>query len=533
MPDSPSSQNLKARLSEWTVIARGNLSVCYRARDAALGRTVFVKTLGAPSETEPDLRARFLREARAVARLDHPNLVRLYEFGEDGELGLFMLLEWIDGTTLAAHLTQHGPLGAEELMRLAADLFAGLDALHAAGVLHRDLKPENILRRSDGNYKISDFSLAAMRDEPRLTHHKAIVGTPAYMAPEQAAGRAADERGDLFAAGVVLYEAATGNNPFAAEDVMETLRRIRGAEPDFNHANLKALPEPLPGLIRSCLEKNPAARPSGARAAAAQLLPLTPVVIARRHNPLTPARTLGAAAIVLAAVIGAVLLQRSPLRWHNPAALPETPTQGFPAVRDTVVESVPTDSSLRDESELHDSLSSPALLKKPPVREATAVTRVDSTARAPAVAESAEVWLDIEPWATVDFHGARLGTSPLRAPLKLPVGNQTLGFQNASLPRIEREFEIRPGNARFAVRLLEAVVTLQLDVEPWGDVRLDGEDVGTTPLAQPLFFLPGRHTLKISHGELPAVERTFQTRGGDTLVVHVNLYQSTWDVKTL
>ena len=202
----------------------------WRARDRVLDRPVFVKLLHPALSADAEIRARFEREAKAVARLDHPNLVRIYEYGEDPDEGLYMLLEWVEGRTLTARLAE-GPLGGAEWLPLARELLAGLAALHSVGILHRDLKPDNILIRltDEGpGYKITDFSLAALRDAPRLTHHEAIVGTPAYMSPEQAAGGVPDERSDLFALGVVLYEAATGDNPFlAAEHAGNDAQRAR------------------------------------------------------------------------------------------------------------------------------------------------------------------------------------------------------------------------------------------------------------------------------------------------------------------
>lgn len=502
---------LKQRLTGWTLVAHGNLSLCWRATEAAQARTVFVKALNPALEADADMRARFEREARAVSRLNHPHLVRLFEFGEDSEIGLYMLMEWVDGCTLAEKLRKAGALPPAELSKLASDLFLGLEALHSEGILHRDLKPENVLIQPNGTVKISDFGLAALRGEPRLTHHRAIVGTPAYMSPEQAAGKPGDERSDLFAAGALLYEAATGSNPFAAEDVLETLRRIRQFEPA-----LDAVPPNLRGLIASCLEKNPAHRAQNARQALEMLAEAAP--FRRKFRP--GRKSLLTAAALVLVFVGIYWLTRAPrpVTRQLPPSLPPVVTdsaQTAPQLSETPAESSvvqrekPADVSVKPVTKYPDSATAapPAMAKALPP-------------------ESVDVWLDVKPWARIFLADRDLGTTPLNHAVRLPRGRHTLRFVNSALPRIEREFSLDSAGQRLTVNLTDYVATLSVSAEPWGEVFLDGRSAGVTPLDGPLFCTAGPHTLRIVHESLPAVERSFDATAGDSLRIDADLDRS-------
>lgn len=512
------SGRLEERLSERTLLARGSVSACFRARETALGRVVLIKTLQGGFASDGDLRARFAREARAVARLDHPNIVRLLEFGEDSEVGLYMMLEWVDGETLSERL-KRGPLTSEELQMLAGDLLSGLGALHRAGIVHRDIKPDNILLRKDGVYKLTDFSLAALCDEPRLTHHDGIVGTPAYMSPEQAAGKIADARSDLYAAGVVLYEAATGSNPFAAGDVIETLRRIRQIQPDLEgHPELS--PE-MVQLLRACLEKNPGKRPQ-------QISDVQKLLPSRSRYVPTPKRhgfvsSVAAGLSVLAVMALVIAIARHHELMRTPPTPVQTTEQSGGSATDSarVADSLAKATTSTKVDKFADTVShavQPPITSRENPRE-----RTDNVA---AHADSADVTLQVEPWAHVLCDGARIGTSPFRRAVRLPVGRHVLTFENAALPRVDLPVTISAEGNPITVNLAEHVVTLKIDVTPWGEVFMNDERIGVTPFVRPLFFPPGTHTIRIVHTQLPTVERTFTAAEGDTVSITADLDHS-------
>src|SRR3954470_10169056 len=197
-------------------IGRGAMGVVYRAHDNAMGRDVALKVLTADLEDDPDIRIRFHREAEAAARLSHPNIITIFDVGEDGDR-FFIVMELLRGSTLRDFLKQSEPTLPRKL-DLMVQLCNGLGSAHNASIYHRDIKPGNIFVRSDGILKILDFGVARLASSS-MTAAGFIVGTPDYMSPEQARGADIDGRSDIFSLGGVCYFMVTGRKPFPAEDL--------------------------------------------------------------------------------------------------------------------------------------------------------------------------------------------------------------------------------------------------------------------------------------------------------------------------
>src|SRR3954447_20723098 len=205
-------------------LGRGAMSSVWLAQDEELARSVAVKTL-APSAD----RARFEREARAAAALSHPNICSVYDYGEaDGKP--FMVLEYLPGGSLEERLAP-GPLDDGEALRIAAELAAGLAHAHARGLVHRDLKPANVLFDVEGRAKIADFGIARLGEGGTLTEAGTVMGTAAYISPEQAAGEPAGPASDVYSWGVILFRMLTGRLPFEAEQPLELVAMHRDEEP--------------------------------------------------------------------------------------------------------------------------------------------------------------------------------------------------------------------------------------------------------------------------------------------------------------
>ncbi len=499
---------LAERLRERKLISRGDISSAFRARDTQLDRDVFLKILHPHFAEDPDLRTRFEREAKAAARLDHPQLVRIYEVGEDPNEGPFMILEWIEGETLRAKIEREGKLTPEAVASLAQSLLTGLAVLHEAGILHRDIKPENILRRTDGQFKLTDFSLALLSDAPKLTHHSAVVGTPAYLAPELARGKAPSERSDLFAVGVVLFESATGTNPFYDPALLESLRRVREEEPDWSQLEILSQNPALTQLIKSCLEKESEDRPTSASSALALLQGSAPTErITPRNN--TRQKFFFAAAALLALIVAIIVWPRNepPVVVQSPVVKDTTIT---PPQTKTVADSLPVKSSgIATPKET----ITPTEIKKP---DTTAHKQSEKIpAQVVSSADSFELFLDTTPWAHVTLAGVDLGTTPLGKSLKLPAGRHVFMLRNPAYPPIQTTVDLLE-NTRLQLSLEEYVQHLEITAEPWGDIYLDNEHIGTSPLNRLVAVLPGPHQLRITHPSLPALEKNWTAVAGDT-----------------
>ena len=247
-------------------IGAGGMGEVYRARDSRLQRDVAVKILPAGFASDPDRRARFEREAQAVAALSHPNVLAIHDTGlHDGEI--FVVTELLDGETLADRL-KGGALPLRKALDIAAQVAHGLAAAHEKHIVHRDMKPENLFLVRDGRVKILDFGLArytpspagASETVPAVSEPGVAMGTVGYMAPEQVRGQATDARADLFAFGAVLYEMLSGQRAFRRDTAAETMTAIlRDDPPDAPLARANLSPA-LDRIVRHCLEKDPSQR---------------------------------------------------------------------------------------------------------------------------------------------------------------------------------------------------------------------------------------------------------------------------------
>jgi serine/threonine protein kinase len=245
-------------------LGRGAMGVVYRARQLALGRTVALKMILAGDHASEQERARFRQEAEAIARLSHPNIVQIHEVGEHDGLP-FLALEFCPGGSLADRL-DGTPLPPGEAARLVETLARAMQPAHEAQVVHRDLKPANVLLSADGTPKVTDFGLARKLDAATVdlaaTRPGAVLGTPSYMAPEQAGGRSGEvgPAADVYALGAILYECLTGRPPFKAATLHETLLQVTADEPVPPRQLQSQTPRDLETIVQKCLRKEPAQR---------------------------------------------------------------------------------------------------------------------------------------------------------------------------------------------------------------------------------------------------------------------------------
>ena len=250
------------RLDE--VIGRGGMSTVYRGTDLALDRVVAVKVALDPLvEQSPIYLERFRREANAAAAIDHPGVVTVYDAGADGPTR-FIVMEFVHGRSLADILRERSPLEPAEAADIAAQAADALSAAHARGIVHRDIKPGNIMVTPDGSVKVLDFGIARAVDSGTLTQTATVLGTSAYMSPEQALGQPADARSDIYSLGCVLYEMLTGEPPFRAEVAAAVMHQHVRVQPKPASERNPAVPPALNALVMEMLAKAPGDRPQTA-----------------------------------------------------------------------------------------------------------------------------------------------------------------------------------------------------------------------------------------------------------------------------
>lgn len=276
-----SMEVLGGRYKILETIGEGGMAVVYKARDTLLGRVVAIKVLHPQYAQDEEFVERFREEARAAASLLHPNVVNVYDVGRDGDRD-YIVMEYVPGESLKSIIRRQGRLSVATATRYVMHILEALAHAHESGVIHRDIKPHNILITTDGRAKVADFGIARAASSSRLTETGTVLGTVAYISPEQARGAQVDHRSDLYSLGVVYYEALTGRVPFSGDtSVSVALKHIQEI-PEPPSLYNPAIPRAIEKVIMKALQKDPAKRFSSARemlsalSAAAKSLPAEP-----------------------------------------------------------------------------------------------------------------------------------------------------------------------------------------------------------------------------------------------------------------
>src|SRR5580658_4203236 len=269
-PETPRVLSGRYELSH--LVARGGMAEVYRAHDRLLDRPVALKVLFPELSVDRAFVERFRREAQAAANLSHPNIVPVFDWGEDGGT-YFIVMEFIDGRALSSILRSAGPMHPDRAAEIGADVAVALAYAHRHGVIHRDVKPGNVLITEDGIVKVTDFGIArAINTEESLTQTGAVMGTATYFSPEQAEGMGVDARSDIYSLGVVLFEMVTGRPPFMGDTpVAVASKHVRENPPAPRDIN-PSIPPTFEAIILKAMSKDPAHRYQTAEELRADLL---------------------------------------------------------------------------------------------------------------------------------------------------------------------------------------------------------------------------------------------------------------------
>lgn len=564
-------------------ISSGQLTKLVKARHKILDRQVLLKILHRYLIEDEDITIRFKREAKIAASIDHPNVVKVYDCGELDDLP-YIAMEWIEGENLYQYISKFRgkrEIPVAEALTIIAAALRGLAAIHKCGVIHRDLKPDNVMINEEGEIKLTDFSLAFSGKMSRITKHGDLVGSPAYIAPEVIAGEEPSPKSDLFAAGLILWELLTGENPFETDDIFQTLQRVQETKlPDIDEIR-PGLSEQLKRILYTLLTRSPDERPASAEEAFVEItaLPEYPKEAARHSlsklripTPL-PLRKEGSAKKLPIALFSALIaLAMGIAIWFW---LHQGPSADSSETEFTVIDSTQAAAAdIREQFTTSDTISSIAKVDSafaleeatespvsadlqliesrptttPPVEEmqispeSKDVTETENESQIALnedltvndelipetvdhpVDETSLVDFNITPWARIYIDGQFKGDSPLGYPLEVDCGEHWLVLDNPYFPRLEFYFSVAAAETlRLEKNLFDYIGQVKFDVQPWGYITIDSTQLGTSPLPRPIYLSPGDYFITIEHPNFPRYERNLMVRAGEKISLVVDL----------
>jgi len=296
-------------------LGKGGMGVVYKANQISLGRMVAMKVLPQHLTTNPSFIKRFKNEARAIAKLNHPNIVQIFDVGQDDGTHYYTM-EFIEGPPLDEIIYRDGTLPLDRAINIILQMAGALQYAHGQGIVHRDIKPSNIMIDKTGRIKVTDFGLALQQKTTRLTIDGGIVGTPEYMSPEQAVGQTATAQSDIYSLGIVFYELLTGKVPFEADSPLMLLNKIRDSEPQWPCSINPDIPVGIEKIIRNMMSKKPQDRYQSCQELIQDIKRFKmgqPISAPAKRSPAFRLAAMGAVAVVLLILItggGSLLLER-------------------------------------------------------------------------------------------------------------------------------------------------------------------------------------------------------------------------------
>ncbi len=526
-------------------INRGPVATVYLARQVALDRPVFLKVLNKNINDEPDLLERFKREARICARLNHPNIVNIFDFG-DAEGSFYLILEYVDGQPLDDLIKEWNPLPLPVVCYIFYEVARGLHYAHKNGVLHRDVKPANIMIGKDGCVKITDFGLATSTDLPNLTLQQSTVGTPAYMSPEQAMGKKVDVRSDIFSLGVTIYEICAGFNPFLGHNIVDTLNRVLTLNPKPLSSVRSDCEDWLNELVNSMLEKKTEQRLPSLQAILdhpslkenrldqqqfLKFLENPKEFELEKHEENEPIRvvqeTKKQKIFVYSSLILIFFVLFSVFYLTKKPNNPETNRQQTQVDTVTTLRS-DTQKVIRKPITENQSLSrnqTAAPLAANPEKDLTEPGAkkivLPETVKRKKVFKG-RLFIMCTPWAEVFIDSIFVDTTPLNEAFELNAGRHHITLKNPNYQNLTKNIEIFPGQSDTLVFHLQPKTgVLQISAFPWGRVFMDDSLVGITPLK--LDVPAGRHQLTVENPNFTIYSDTVLVKPGERVEKRIQL----------
>jgi serine/threonine protein kinase len=529
-------------------LSRGPITTVFLATQIALDRPVLLKILNVQWKGEKDLVERFRREAKICARLKHPNIVNIFDFGTTAN-SFYLAMEYVEGGNLGEFIKKYHPLPFKIIEYIFHELLKGIEYAHGQGVIHRDIKPANIMIGKDGSVKISDFGLATIADFPALTEMGGTVGTPAYMSPEQAEGQKLSPQSDLFSLGTTIYELTCAENPFMGENFAESIQQVLNKKQRPLIKKRPDTPQSFSDLIQRLLEKHPQKRIGSATEIIQKLksnsqLPdptaLTDFIKEPSSHAVETTRgdsgkllnkpmTIYISVFVLVLVIVSIFFFRSDNESvgavNNPVTEKRNLVDSIQIVNEPKTEpneqkELSADTKAPEKEVVKDQESSP---EKPPedVEETDFASQNEVDTAEP---KYGAIFISTYPWAKIYIDGKYQETTPLIEPIPLEAGEYSLKLENPNFASMERKIIVQPELVdTLSFNLEPATGFLDVQVIPWAEIYINGEYKETTPLNEPISLPAGKHELKFVNPNFSTWIDSIRIEPGQTFNKRISL----------
>lgn len=489
----------------------------YLANHIYLTKKIILKTLNTQQLKDQTILHRFKREAKILAKLEHPNIIKVLDFGTEKEF-FYLSFEYFEGKSLREYLKYKLP-NQEEFIKIITQILLGLSYAHHQKIIHRDLKPENILINENCDIKVADFGLALAENEIQITQQESIVGTPSYMSPEQIRGEILDNRTDIFSFGIIAYELLTGVNPFIGKDVTSTINNILFIENEKILESIKNKDEEFTKIIRKCLEKKKENRFQSVD----EILKILGIKKENLQSVQANENFFNKAFVKISGISLAIILIILLIFNYT--------------IRNKINgKSDPNSFNSKDSSNLmiditpHEikskELKSEQLQKINPVipiiKEVEASKGVGINEKLNAL--EGKLMVICYPWAEIYIDNQKFETTPLKNPITLSSGSHQIKLTHPNFPPIEKKVEIKANEEIILdINLYKLFGFIQFQIIPWGEIKIDNKKFGITPFEKPIILEPGNHILIVSNPNFGNYTDTIFVQASETLFYRLNL----------
>lgn len=486
-------------------LKRDSYTSVYLANHIYLGKKIILKTLNTDNLSDQTVLGRFKREAKILALLDHPNLIKILDFGTY-ENNFYISFEYFESRNLREVIKENN-LSDDDKLKILIQLLKALNIAHQNKIIHRDIKPENILLDNNHYLKIADFGLAMIQSDDKLTHDSSVVGTPSYMSPEQLRGEK-NFQTDIFSTGIVAYELYTGINPFGSSTVSDTVNNILNYNENSNTVEFNKLPDNVRESVRSMLRKSPKER-AKTILDVLKLLGIEgdiykPVAVEKKQNYKIYVPAVLAVMIVIA---GSFILFNKP----------KDDLSNFPDKLSNQTELSAVDSSGNSVAMMKGEKQDTSDSANSNERE----NQGSSKSSTPGL-NTGKLFVKSIPYAEIYIDGKSIALTPIDDYIELKTGRHTLRLVNPSYPAYERKIFIRPDRIESVTLNFDDIVGyFKCNIYPWGKIFINGELKGITPMpAIPL--ITGKYSLTIKNPKYADYNEQIKINLKDTLNFNFN-----------